>query len=58
MINCHVISNTEDNIMDASTYNLEDCTTDMTCIQADENNLFTDSRIKIYIFLPKLTIQF
>ena len=36
------LQNTEDNIMDARTYNLEDCTTDMTCIQKpDENNLFT-----------------
>ena len=27
--------------MDARTYNLEDCTTDMSCIQKpDENNLF------------------
>ena len=36
------LQNTDDNIMDATTYNLDDCTTDMTCIQKpDENNLFT-----------------
>lgn len=35
------LTNTPDNIMEAETYNLEDCTTDKTCIQgADENNLF------------------
>ena len=36
------LQNTDDNIMDAKTYNLEDCTTDMSCIQKpDDNNLFT-----------------
>lgn len=36
------LQNTDDNIMDARTYNLEDCTTDMSCIQKpDDNNLFT-----------------
>jgi len=35
------LTNTPDNIMDAETYNLEDCTTDKTCIQgSDDNNLF------------------
>ena len=35
------LTNTPDNIMEAETYNLDDCTTDKTCIQgADENNLF------------------
>ena len=38
----YYLQNTDDNIMDARTYNLEDCTTDMSCIQKpDENNLFT-----------------
>lgn len=35
------LNNTPDNIIDAETYNLEDCTTDKTCIQgSDNNNLF------------------
>ena len=35
------LTNTPDGIMAAETYNLEDCTTDKSCIQgADENNLF------------------
>lgn len=36
------LQNTDDNIIEAKTYNLEDCTTDKSCIQnPDKNNLFT-----------------
>ena len=45
------LKNTSDNIIDAKMYNLEDCTTDKTCLQEpDENNLFTgfDNK-KVYL---------
>ena len=36
------LTNTSDNIIDANKYNLDDCTTDKSCIQKpDVNNLFT-----------------
>lgn len=36
------LTNTPDHIIDADQYNLDDCTTDKSCIQnPDENNLFT-----------------
>ena len=36
------LENSDDNIMDARTYNLDDCTTDLSCIQKpDTENLFT-----------------
>ena len=45
------LQNSSDNIMDARTYNLDDCTTDLSCIQKpDENNLFTGyEKVDIYI---------
>ena len=44
------LQNSSDNIMDARTYNLDDCTTDLSCIQKpDENNLFTGyEKVDIY----------
>lgn len=44
--NCKLMT-TNDNIIDPCSYNLEDCTTDMSCIiKPDENNLFPKNEIK------------
>ena len=44
--NCKLMT-TNDNIIDPCSYNLEDCTTDMSCIiKPDENNLFPKNQIK------------
>ena len=44
--NCKLMT-TNDNIINPCDYNLEDCTTDMSCIiKPDENNLFPKNEIK------------
>ena len=52
------LTNTPDNIMDAETYNLEDCTTDKTCVQKpDEKNLFPGFDAEDTYVSPKVEVK-
>lgn len=54
----YYLTNTPDNIMDASTYNLEDCTTDKSCVQdADDNNLFPGFDAQDKYVSPKIPVK-
>lgn len=51
----HHLNNSQDNIINAEMYNLEDCTTDKSCIQnPDVNNLFTGYDNEVRYLDPKI----